>query len=185
MVVSKDKVVMIQYTLRDDQGQVLDATPHDDAFAYLHGYGNLILGLERALEGRSEGDAFEVSVPPEEAYGAHEPAGVIQVPRASLSNEVVVEVGHLVQAQGPEGRMEFCIAAFDDDTVTLDGNHPLAGKTLHFSVKVGPVRDAHADEIKHRRVHPAGHHLMVADSSFDESLLGQDVVDAGFPADKA
>lgn len=168
MSVSKDKVVFIHYTLRDAGGQVLDSNVGDEALAYLHGHGNLIAGLEQALEGRASGERFEVAVPPELAYGARDPGGVVTVPRSSLSAEVAVELGNQVQAMGPEGRMEFGIIDFDDETVTLDGNHPLAGHTLHFDVEVGAIREAHADEIKHHRVHPAGHHLMVSDSSFDE-----------------
>lgn len=190
MAVSQDKVVFIHYTLRDTGGQVLDSTVNDEALAYLHGHGNLIVGLERALDGREEGDAFAVVIAPEEAYGAHDPGGLIDVPRSSLSEDVGIEIGNQVQAQGPEGRIEFTIVNFDDEMVTLDGNHPLAGQTLHFEIEVGAIRDAHPDEIKHHRVHPAGHHLMVTDSSFDESMLDDsaaddDIVDARFPNAKA
>ena len=171
MNISKDKVVYIHYTLRDEEGQVLDSNVGGDALAYLHGHGNLIAGLEEALEGRTTGERFEVSVPPAKAYGERDPAGIIEVPRSSLSAEVVLEPGRHVQAMGPEGRMEFTIAGFDEEMVILDGNHPLAGRTLHFEVEVGPIREAHPDEIKHHRVHPGGHHLMVVDSSFDEGLI--------------
>ena len=180
MTVSKDKVVFIHYTLSDAAGQVIDSTVGDEALAYLHGHANLIHGLEQALEGRVEGEVFEVVVAPEDAYGARDPGGLIDVPRSALSEEVEVEVGNQVQAMGPEGRMEFTIVSFDDEMVTLDGNHPLAGMTLHFAIEVGTIREAHADEIKHHRVHPAGHHLMVADSSAD-LLADDEIVDAVFP----
>jgi FKBP-type peptidyl-prolyl cis-trans isomerase SlyD len=173
MNISKDKVVYIHFTLRDEAGEVLDSNFGDDPLPYLHGHGNLIPGLERALEGRASGERFEVTIPPAEAYGERDPAGMIEVPRSTLSPEVAVEIGNHVQTMGPEGRMEFTIAGFDDEMVILDGNHPLAGRTLHFEVEVGAIRDAHPDEVKHHRVHPAGHHLMVMDSSFDESLLKQ------------
>ncbi|MEW6444822.1 MAG: FKBP-type peptidyl-prolyl cis-trans isomerase [Pseudomonadota bacterium] len=174
MTICKDKVVFIHYTLRDDEGQVLDSNVGDEALPYLHGHGNLVAGLEKALEGRASGASFEVSVPPAEAYGERDPGGMIEVPRGSLSEDVELEVGNRVQAMGPEGRMEFMIAGFDDDMVLLDGNHPLAGLTLHFEVEVGAIRDAHPDEIKHHRVHPAGHHLMVSDSSFDERAVASE-----------
>jgi FKBP-type peptidyl-prolyl cis-trans isomerase SlyD len=77
-----------------------------------------------------------------------------------------VEIGTLVAANGPDGQMEFTIIDIKDDIVTLDANHPLAGKNLTFSLVVEAVREAHKDEIKHKRPHPAGHHLMVEDSSF-------------------
>ena len=169
MTIGKDKVVFIHYTLRDDEGQVLDTNVGGEALPYLHGHGNIIVGLEKALEGRDTGDQFEVTVEPAEAYGERDPGGMLEVPRSALSEEVEVEIGNLVQTMGPEGRMEFTIAGFDDEIVILDGNHPLAGVTLHFEVEVGAIRDAHADEIKHHRVHPGGHHLMVSDSSFDET----------------
>ena len=190
MSITKDKVVFIHYTLSNAEGQVLDTTEGDAALAYLHGHGNLIPGLEAALEGRVEGDVLEVSIAPEDAYGAHDPAGLVDVPRASLSDDVALEVGNQVQAQGPEGMIPLTIVAFDEEMVTLDANHPLAGQTLHFAVQVGAIREAHADEIKHHRVHPAGHHLMVSDSSFDEGEpVGEDpdetIVDAQFPSAKA
>jgi len=183
MMVSNDKVVFIHYTLSDAAGQVIDSTVGDEALAYLHGHANLIPGLEQALEGRVEGEVFELVIAPEDAYGAREPEGLIEVPRSALSEEVEVEVGNQVQAMGPEGRMEFTIVSFDDEMVTLDGNHPLAGMTLHFAVEVGTIREAHADEIKHHRVHPAGHHLMVADSSLDMVVddANDEIVDAVFP----
>jgi len=187
MTVGKDKVVFIHYTLSDTTGQVIDSTLGDEALAYLHGHANLIPGLEQALEGRAEGEVFEVLIAPEDAYGTRDPGGLIEVPLSALSEEVEIEVGNQVQAMGPEGRMEFTIVSFDDEMVTLDGNHPLAGMTLHFAVEVGTMREAHADEIKHHRVHPAGHHLMVADSSLDMVVEGADdetsdeIVDAVFP----
>ncbi len=182
MEVGQDKVVFIHYTLSDAEGQVIDSTLGDEPLAYLHGHANLIPGLERALDGRSEGEVFEVVIAPEEAYGVRDPGGLIEIPRTALSEDVVVEIGNQVQAQGPEGRMEFSIVAFDDEMVTLDGNHPLAGVTLHFALEVGTIREAHPDEIKHHRVHPAGHHLMVADSSLDMVTETDDeVVDANFP----
>jgi FKBP-type peptidyl-prolyl cis-trans isomerase SlyD len=175
MAISKDKVVFIHYTLTDEDGQVLDSSIGSEELAYLHGHGNLVPGLEAALEGHVSGDFVMVEVPPEQGYGERDPVGVVEVPRSALSPDVVVEVGNQVQAMGPEGVMGFMITAFDDDTVTLDGNHPLAGVTLHFEVEVGAIREAHPDEIKHHRVHPAGHHLMVDDSSFDESFLEETI----------
>ncbi len=182
MTVGNDRVVFIHYTLSDATGQMIDSTVGDEALAYLHGHANLIAGLEQALEGRAEGEVFEVLIAPEEAYGTRDPGGLIEVPRSALSEEVEIEVGNQVQAMGPEGRMEFTIVSFDDEMVTLDGNHPLAGMTLHFAVEVGLVREAHADEIKHHRVHPAGHHLMVDDSSLDRLVdeADDEIVDAVF-----
>jgi len=154
MKIAKDMAVKLKYRA---EGR---------AFEYLHGYGTLVLGLEKALEGHETGDAFQVSVEPEEAYGLHDPSAVVAVPRNTLDPAVELVEGNMVETNGPYGRIELMIVKFDEETVWLDANHPLAGLTLHFDVTVGPIREAHPDEIKHRQVHPGGHHLMVSDSSY-------------------
>ncbi|WP_407276109.1 peptidylprolyl isomerase [Halothiobacillus sp. DCM-1] len=165
MKVAQNKVVRLDYTLRDDDGEVLDSTANR-VFEYLHGYGNLIPALEAALEGKAEGERFSVVIEPEDAYGLHDPEAVVTVPRARFAPEVQVVPGNMVETQGPEGRIELLILAVDGDQVTVDLNHPLAGLRLHFEGTVVDLRDGHPDEIKHRRVHPGGHHLMVQDSTF-------------------
>lgn len=171
MIVEKDKAVYFDYTLTDDEGTVLDTTEGQGEFAYIHGHGNLIAGMEKGLEGRREGEAFEITVEPEEGYGEYVEEAVVSMPRSTLEEAGVdVEPGVRVQAQGPEGPIDMTIVDFDDDTVTLDANHPLAGKRLHFAIRVAAIREAHPDEKKHGRLHPGGHHLMVEDSSFDGDL---------------
>jgi len=165
MKVSKDKVVGLEYRVLNELGELLDSS-EGQAFEYLHGYKTLVPGLENALEDRESGETFSVVVEPEEAYGLHDPAHVVSVPRNTIDPAVELIEGNMVETQGPYGRIELMIAKVDEETVWLDANHPLAGLTLTFEVKIGPVREAHPDEIKHKRPHPGGHNLMVSDSSY-------------------
>jgi FKBP-type peptidyl-prolyl cis-trans isomerase SlyD len=113
---------------------------------YLHGHGNLIPGLERELEGQELGSELAVSFPPDEAYGPHDPSRIMEVTKDRLGFEP--EVGTVVAAQLPDGREQhLLIAEVEGETVTLDGNHPLAGQTLHFEVKVASLREATASEL--------------------------------------
>ncbi|MFW6322919.1 MAG: FKBP-type peptidyl-prolyl cis-trans isomerase [Guyparkeria sp.] len=162
--VEKDRVVRVFHVMRDDDGQVL-ADTQVDGFEYIHGHGNLIPGLEAALEGHAEGDEIEVTVEPEQAYGLHDPEAVVEVPKERIDARAELAPGNMVEAHGPDGRIEMLILEVGDETVKVDLNHPLAGFRLHFKARVGLVRDAHPDEIKHGRVHPGGHHLMTSDSS--------------------
>lgn len=165
MKVEQNIVVRLDYTLRDDDGEVLDVTT-GRVFEYLHGYGNLIPALEAALEGKVEGERFAVTIEPEDAYGLHDESAVVVVPRDRFAPEVQVVPGNMVETQGPDGRIEMLILAVDGERVTVDLNHPLAGLRLHFEGMIGGLRPGHPDEIKHRRVHPGGHHLMVNDSTY-------------------
>ena len=157
MQISKNKVVSLDYTLTDDQGQIIDRAQDGD-FAYLHGAHNIIPGLEQALEGKTAGDEMPVTVEPAEAYGERNDALQEVVPREMFGQEEV-EVGMQFHAQSPDGDMLIVtIIGVDGDRITVDGNHPLAGKTLTFAVKVIGVRDANEEEIAHGHVHgPEGH----------------------------
>ena len=165
MKVEQNMVVRLDYTLRDDDGEILDSTA-GRVFEYLHGYGNIIPALEAALEGKCSGDRFALTIEPEDAYGLHDEAAVVVVPRDRFAPEVQVVPGNMVETQGPEGRIELLILEVNGEQVTVDLNHPLAGLRLHFEGAVGDLRLGHPDEIKHRRVHPGGHHLMVKDSTY-------------------
>lgn len=144
--VRRDHVISIEYTLRDDAGAVLDSNDGAEPLTYLHGHGQIIQGLEATLEGATVGDALDLVVPPDEGYGDHDPDQVFTVPRARL--DFGVEAGDIVRAERENGAsMPLQVVGVDDNTVTLDGNHPLAGKTLHFTVKVVAVRPATAEEL--------------------------------------
>jgi FKBP-type peptidyl-prolyl cis-trans isomerase SlyD len=156
--ISADKVVLIHYTLKDDAGNVLDSSAGGEPLAYIQGHGNLVAGLEKALEGKADGSQVAVSVSPEEGYGKYE-AGLIQrVPKRSLQGAGEVKKGMQFQARTEDGMRLFTVTGVVGDMVTLDGNHPLADKTLHFDVQVVGVRDATGEELEHGHVHGAGGH---------------------------
>jgi FKBP-type peptidyl-prolyl cis-trans isomerase SlyD len=158
MTVQKDKVVSFLYTLKDDQGTILDESK-EQPLEYLHGYKNIIKGLETALEGLSVGDKKEVKVEPTEGYGLHHDSLIETFEKSQFPEELELEPGIELQVQTPEGPMIFSVKSIDGDKVTLDGNHPLAGETLYFSIEISDIRDAHPEEIAHGHVHgPDGHH---------------------------
>jgi FKBP-type peptidyl-prolyl cis-trans isomerase SlyD len=158
MQIAADKVVLIHYTLKDDDGAVVDTSDGSDPLAYIQGHGNLVSGLEKALEGKEQGSAVAVSVPPEEGYGKFDTQLIQKVPKRSMQGAGEIKKGMQFQAQTPDGMRVFTVTAVIGDMVTLDGNHPLADKTLHFDVKVVEVRDATEEELEHGHVHGAGGH---------------------------
>ena len=158
MAITKDKVVSIDYTLTGNDGQVLDSSNGREPLAYLHGANNIIPGLESALEGKSEGDQLNVSIPPEQAYGVRDERMVQAVPRSAFQGVADIQPGMQFQAQTNAGARLITVVAVTPDQVTVDGNHPLAGATLNFDVKVVNVRDATEQEKSHGHVHgPGGH----------------------------
>lgn len=156
MQITKHSVASIEYTLTDDGGQVIDTSEGRGPLEYLHGAGNLIPGLESQLEGKSAGDEFQSRIEPADAYGERDDRMVQDVPRSQLPAEVDVTVGMQFQAQGPAGVQVVTVVGVEGDTVKMDGNHPLAGVTLNFDVKVVEVREATAEEVEHGHVHGAG-----------------------------
>jgi len=160
MLIAHDKVVLIHYTLTDDAGKVLDSSSGGDPLAYLHGQGNIISGLEKALEGRQAGDKLNVRVEPAEGYGVRDDSLVQQVPRRAFGSVKDVQAGMQFHAQTSQGHMRVVtVTRVQGDMVTVDGNHPLAGEVLNFDVEVTEVRDATGEELEHGHVHgPGGHH---------------------------
>lgn len=155
MNITKHKVAAIHYTLRDSEGNVLDSSQGRDPLYYLHGENNLIPGMEEGLEGRSAGDKLNLDVPPEKGYGKRDPQLIEEVPRGAFGNQNI-EVG--MQFEANDGQV-ITITQVGPNTVTVDGNHPLADQNLHFDVEVLEVREATADELEHGHVHgPGGHH---------------------------
>ncbi|MGD8525811.1 MAG: peptidylprolyl isomerase [Thioalkalispiraceae bacterium] len=158
MQISDSKVVTLNYTLKDDDGNIIDQS-QDGQFAYLHGAQNIIPGLENALIDKSKGDKLTVRVEPKDGYGERSDSMIQNVDRAMFDVEQELEVGQQFHAQSPEGHMiTVTIAQIEGDEVTVDGNHPLAGVPLNFDVEVMDVRDASAEELDHGHVHgPGGH----------------------------
>ena len=158
-MIKQNSVVTMHYELKDDQGEVLDSSKGQDPLVYLHGAGNIIIGLEEELLGKAVGDQIDAVVSPEKGYGMPVEALVQVVPKTAFGEEIdKVEVGMRFQAETEQGPVPVIVTGMDDDNVTVDGNHPLAGKELHFSVSIAEVRDASAEEIEHGHVHgPGGH----------------------------
>jgi len=158
MQIANDVVASIEYTLTDDQGNVIDSSAGGEPLAYLHGAGNIIPGLEAALAGKVVGDAFKVSIAPADGYGEKNEDMLQQVPREMFQGVDNIEAGMQFHAQTDHGMQVITVAAVDGDMVTVDGNHPLAGQTLHFDVKVLEVRAPSAEELEHGHVHGSGGH---------------------------
>ncbi len=158
MQIGKHKVVSIDYTLTNNDGEVLDTSKGHEPLAYIHGMEFMIPGLENALEGKSAGDSLSVSVEPRDGYGERDEELVKTVERAMFGDVERLETGMQFQAETNDGIEVVRVTAIDGDKVTVDGNHPLADTTLNFEVRVISVRKASQEEIDHGHVHAAGGH---------------------------
>ncbi|HEV7164255.1 MAG TPA: peptidylprolyl isomerase [Gammaproteobacteria bacterium] len=157
MRIAKHSVVSIDYTLTDADGTVLDSSKGQEPLTYIHGTGGIVVGLEEALEGKEKGASLKVSVPPEKGYGKRDDNLSQKVPRSMFDVEDL-SPGMRFHAEAEHGSHVVTITAVDDDNVTVDANHPLAGATLNFDITVMDVRAATPDELAHGHVHgPHGH----------------------------
>jgi FKBP-type peptidyl-prolyl cis-trans isomerase SlyD len=159
MEIMDGRVVSIHYTLTDDDGIVIDKSSPDAPLSYLHGAGNIVPGLENALAGRKAGDSLVADVPPELAYGPRHEQLVQQVARSAFPEGADIAPGMQFEAHGEHGPLVVMVTEVGDEQVTIDGNHPLAGRNLHFAVEVAGVREPTEDEANHGHVHgPDGAH---------------------------
>ncbi len=157
--IAKNQVVSIHYTLTDSQNEVIDTSEGNEPLVYLHGAGGIIPGLEFELEGKKIGEKFKVTIPPEKAYGPRAEGLVQEVPKVQFPNPDQLEVGMSFQTDTDQGPMVFTITEVQGLSVTVDGNHPLAGEALTFDVTVQDIRTATDEELQHGHVHgPGGHH---------------------------
>lgn len=155
MQITKDKVAAIHYTLRDNEGTIIDTSDGREPLYYLHGAGNLIAGMEEGLEGKTTGEKFSLTISPDKGYGELDPAMVQKVPRSAFGDQDVKAGMKFSTNQGGV----VTVKEVGLDTVTVDANHPLAGVTLNFDVEVMEVRNATDEELSHGHVHgPGGHH---------------------------
>ena len=155
MQIGKEKVVSIHYTLTDNSGNVLDSSKGASPLLYIQGIGNLIPGMEEGLEGRAKGDKLQIKVAPEKGYGTRDDKMIQKVPRSAFGGQ---EVKKGMQFQAGHGQV-VTVTDVGLDSITVDGNHPLAGVELNFDVEVMDVRSATSDELAHGHVHgPGGHH---------------------------
>jgi len=158
LLIGKNAVVGINYTLTNDVGEVMDTSEGRGPLVYLHGANNLIPGLEKELEGKTTGATFKATIAAADAYGESNPDMIQTLSREMFRGVDNIEVGMGFTAQGPQGQQHIVVTAVDGDQVTVDGNHPMAGKTLHFAVEVVSVRDATAEEVAHGHVHDGDDH---------------------------
>jgi FKBP-type peptidyl-prolyl cis-trans isomerase SlyD len=159
MKAATDTVVIMHYTLSDDSGEVLDSSEGSEPLAYLHGHGNIVPGLEKAIEGKEAGHKSKVSVAPAEGYGEVNQEAIFEAPREHFPSDANLEVGQRVYAEGPNGPITLTVVKLTDKGALLDANHPLAGKTLNFNIEIVEVRQATQEELSHGHVHgPGGHH---------------------------
>ncbi len=154
MQIDQNTVVTMHYTLSDDEGAVIDSSSGKEPLSFIFGSGTIIPGLEYALKGKSSGDSFAVTVAPDEGYGLYDEQRVVNVSRAQFQEGAEIEEGMQVQAGTEDGGAVLLIVTeVDGDQITLDGNHPLAGKNLNFQVTVEAVREATEEELSHGHVH--------------------------------
>ena len=157
MQIGTNNVVSIHYTLRDETGEVLDASEGREPLDYIHGSGQIIPGLENALEGKSKGEELAVVIEPENGYGTRDESLVHEVPKSEFEVPDEIEVGMQFRVGDEGGTLIMVVAGVGDEVVTLDGNHPLAGVTLSFDVSIADVREATEEEIKaSQHVHGSG-----------------------------
>ena len=158
MIAEKDKVVSFHYTLKNSEGVQMESSREQDPMVYLHGANNIILGLEKAMEGREAGDEFVVTVEPEEAYGIRNEKNVQRVPLKRLKGVGKITPGQILNLQTNKGQVQVTVLKVGRFNVDVDGNHPLAGQQLTFDVEVIDIREATKEEVQHRHVHgPGGH----------------------------
>ncbi|MBU0929322.1 MAG: peptidylprolyl isomerase [Spirochaetes bacterium] len=152
MDIQKDRVVSIDYMLKDAQGTMIDRS-EGEPLVYLHGNDNIIPGLERHLDGKKAGDKVQCVIAPADAYGEHDKEMVFTVSKKDFAEPDKIEAGMQFQAQEEGGMRVVTVVAVEGDAVTIDANHPLAGKELHFDVTVKDVREALPEELEHGHVH--------------------------------
>lgn len=156
--VEDGQVVSMEYTLRVD-GDVMDTSDGREPLEFIQGIGNIIPGLERELYGMQIGDSKQVSVPPADAYGEFDPEAYVEVPRSDFPADIPVEQGVEIQVHDENNHvMAARIDTFTDTVIKLDFNHPLAGRTLNFDVKIVGLRGASPEELDHGHAHTGGEH---------------------------
>lgn len=158
ILIGPNVVASFHYTLRGEDKEIIDAS-EGEPLSYLHGFGNIIPGLESQLLGLSVGAKKNVEVSPENGYGEYNPKMVMDVPREQFPKEATLEVGEVFQLGNDQGQVIMArIAKVSDASVTLDANHPLAGKKLFFEVEIAAIREASKEELEHGHAHGAGGH---------------------------
>lgn len=155
-IVEAGKVVGFAYHLRNTEGETLDES--QAPMEYLHGNQNIIPGLEKEMEGLKIGDKKKVTVPPADAYGEFNEELIYEIPRENFPADAMLEPGMQFRADTEQGPIALFVHEVVGDNVIVDGNHPLAGETLHFEIEIRTIREATQEELDHGHVHSEGHH---------------------------
>jgi len=158
MIVENEKVILMNYTLTNENGDILDTSNGSEPLAYIQGYQNIIPGLEKEMLGKKIGEKLKVVVQPEEGYGKFNAELVQVIERDMFQGIENLAVGFQFQAKLAEGPVIMTIKKIDGDKITVDGNHALADQVLTFDVEVVDIRDATSEEKAHRHVHGTGGH---------------------------
>lgn len=158
MDVAKDMVVSFDYTLKNDKGELLDASKDNEPLTYIHGKGFMIPGLEKNMEGKKKGDSFSVTLKPEEAYGQYNEKLVFEMEKDKLSQIENMQEGTHVKMQTEKGLVLFKVLSIGDKMIKLDANHPLAGIDLFFDISIKEIREATKEELEHGHVHDGNNH---------------------------
>ncbi len=156
MPIEDRKVVSFHYTLKNEAGEDMESSRDRDPMVYLHGYRNIVPGLETAMKGREVGDTVEVTVPPSEAYGERNPNNIQRISAKHFPDIKRLSPGQMVSLQTKQGPIQAVVVKVGRFNVDVDANHPLAGKTLTFDVEITDIRDATKEEIDHGHVHGPG-----------------------------
>jgi len=157
-LIEKDKVVQFHYVLSDDSGQQLESSHNGSPMAYLHGHKNIINGLEEEMAGKAEGDKFIATIPPEKGYGLRNDELTQRIPVKHLQGAKKWKPGMIAWIETDQGQRQVTVIKMGKFMVTVDANHPLAGRTLSFDVEIQSVRDASEEEIAHGHAHGEGGH---------------------------
>lgn len=166
--IENDVVVVMDYSLTVD-GEVVDSSKENGPIAFLQGHGNIIAGLERALEGLKIGDSKKVTVSPADGYGEMDPESFVDVPRAEFPAEIPLEIGTEIQVAMDDGSEDIAIISdIKSDSIQLDFNHPLAGKTLTYEGAIIAVRQATEEELDHGHAHGEWNGFEYEDEGEDE-----------------
>ena len=155
-IITKDTAVKFNYILKDDDGKILDQSQEGQPLGYLHGHNNIIPGLEQQLEGKSAGETLTAIVEPADGYGDYQEQAVQHVPRDNFQGVEDIQPGMQFQSEAGGQMMLVTVTAVNEKEVTVDANHPLAGKRLTFDVEIQEVRAATEDEINHGHAHGIG-----------------------------
>ncbi len=154
LLIGDNSVVSMHYKLTDESGHLIDSSEGSKPLAYLHGAGNILPGLEKALVGKVEGDSVQVKVQPAEGYGEIKPDLIKVIEKKAFEGIEKVEVGMAFQAKAPDGSTQnIIVRKVEGDDVTIDTNHPLAGVTLNFDIQIVSVREATKEELDHGHSH--------------------------------